>query len=63
MEEDKIDGEQLTDELVADSIKRIWRVMGIEGCEDMFRQAYAHHPIILAKFQGVYDRLIGRSRK
>jgi hypothetical protein len=57
------EGKELVDALVADSLKRLMKQAGIEGTEDVFRRVYKEQPIILNRFQEIYDRLIGRIKK
>jgi len=57
------EGKELVDALVADSLKRLMQQAGIEGAEDVFRRVYQSQPIILNRFQEIYDRLIGRIKK
>ena len=58
-----IEGKKLVDALVADSLKGLMKQAGIEGAEDVFRRVYKEEPIILTRFQEIYDRLIGRVKK
>ena len=57
------EGKELVDALVADSLKHLMKQAGIEGTEDIFRRVYKEQPIILNRFQEIYDRLIGRVKK
>jgi hypothetical protein len=57
------EGKELVDALVADSLKHLMKQAGIEGTEDVFRRVYKEQPIILNRFQEIYDRLIGRVKR
>jgi hypothetical protein len=55
--------EELVEQIIVEHIKEGFKTFGIEGTEDVFRRAYSTTPQLLDRYQGVYDRLIGRRLK
>lgn len=57
-EDNPIDENQLVEKLVEDHIREGFKKFGIEGTEDVIREAYGNNPKALAIYLRVYNNIL-----